>query len=232
VTDPTKSRRAVALRIAQAIQDHWIEQRCDYDVDEATDLIEQLIPMSAAEAEAEMEAMRDDDEAAPVDPVVNPTLQAFKNALGVEKMSIIDCIKMATERLASLRIVDVTASEWVEYWSEGNEEQWRKDYPFSTSGPVVSTAEMCEAAKVMGGLLSENEKLRAQLAAVRAKLEQIVCVKEPDAGVIWLSSESPTHREIREINGKKREVMVCDHQYFSPLGDALIELYQLTKGES
>ena len=39
-----------------------------------------------------------------------------------------------------------------------------------------------------------------------------------------LSDDGPTHTE--EIEGKK--VQVYDHKYLSPLGDALIELWNLT----
>lgn len=54
--------------------------------------------------------------------------------------------------------------------------------------------------------------------AVR-QLEEIVCVKEPDDGVVLLSGEGSTHYD----NELKCEVY--SHKHFSPLGDALILLH-------
>lgn len=80
------------------------------------------------------------------------------------------------------------------------------------------------------GMLIETQgerirTLEAQLAEIRDKLQEIVCTVEPDAGVVMLSSDGPTHRE----PGLKWPIY--DHEYFSPLGDALIELYILAGGE-
>lgn len=74
-------------------------------------------------------------------------------------------------------------------------------------------------------LAEDYKRLRSRLAAIREKLEQIVCVKEPDAGVVLLSSESPMHETI--IDGERYQTYSMDH--FSPLGDALIEVWQLTQ---
>lgn len=107
MTDLTQSRRAVALRIAEAIDREWPNLNMEgFDIDEAMDIIETLIPLSAAEAESEMEALRDDgdiDDIPPSQPAVNPTIQAFRDAVGVQKMSIVDTIKTATELIHSLR---------------------------------------------------------------------------------------------------------------------------------
>lgn len=65
----------------------------------------------------------------------------------------------------------------------------------------------------------------ARLREIRSKLESIVCTEGEDSGVVLLSYDGPTHTEI--ING--RPVQVYDHEYFSPLGDALMELYKLTE---
>lgn len=73
---------------------------------------------------------------------------------------------------------------------------------------------------------SEIVLLQAQLAAVRAKLEEIVCTDEIDRGVVLLSNDSPTHTEV--IGGVA--LQIYDHEHFSELGDALIELWELTKG--
>jgi hypothetical protein len=60
-----------------------------------------------------------------------------------------------------------------------------------------------------------------QLAEIRNRLEAIVCTDGCDRGVVLLSQDGPTHTEI--VNG--RPAQVYDHVNFSPLGDALIELY-------
>lgn len=57
-------------------------------------------------------------------------------------------------------------------------------------------------------------------------LEKAVCTKEPDKGVVLLSNHGPTHTEV--INGKTY-ANVYDHQYFSPLGDALIAAWEKAK---
>lgn len=72
---------------------------------------------------------------------------------------------------------------------------------------------------------AERDVAVSRLAAVRAALEQIVDTTEPDKGVILLSDDSPTHPE--EWQG--RTVQVYDHENFSPLGDALIKAWELTK---
>ena len=54
------------------------------------------------------------------------------------------------------------------------------------------------------------------------KLEEIVCTKGCDAGVILLSGESTTHY----VCSGERTIQVYDHPYFSPLGCALIDLYR------
>ena len=77
------------------------------------------------------------------------------------------------------------------------------------------------------------QETEQQLAAVRTKIEQIVCTDERDAGVILLSSDSPTHPEVRYSERKGvQTVQVNDHAFFSPLGDALIELWEMTKRDA
>ena len=56
-------------------------------------------------------------------------------------------------------------------------------------------------------------------------LEEIVVTEGKDAGVILLSSESTFHKVFIPTLGK--EVEYYDNQYFSPLGDALIKLYEI-----
>lgn len=71
---------------------------------------------------------------------------------------------------------------------------------------------------------SEENRLRVQLARVRAVLEGIVCTEGVDKGVVMLSDHGPTHPV---IVGEKT-IQVYDHEYFSPLGDALIAAWKLT----
>lgn len=49
-------------------------------------------------------------------------------------------------------------------------------------------------------------------------LKRIVCTEEPDAGVVLLSNDGPCtfHEGVGQV---------YDHEYFSPLGDALMELH-------
>ena len=72
----------------------------------------------------------------------------------------------------------------------------------------------------------------AYLAAVptldlaRRKLEEIVCTVGQDRGVVMLSSDGPTHYDAEQ------KCQVYDHENFSPLGDALIELHDMLTGIS
>ena len=74
-------------------------------------------------------------------------------------------------------------------------------------------------------LLRDNTDLKARLRQIRERLRSVVCTSGIDAGVVLLSQEGPTHTEM--VNGKR--IQVYDHEYFSPLGDALMELYRLTE---
>jgi hypothetical protein len=65
-----------------------------------------------------------------------------------------------------------------------------------------------------------------RLTLIREKLQHIVCTEPPDDGVVLLSHDGPTHREMWD----GRMIEVYDHVHFSPLGDALIELWELTGG--
>lgn len=67
-----------------------------------------------------------------------------------------------------------------------------------------------------------GEPLRRLVADLRDAinlLENIVCTKEPDRGVVMLSNEGRTHYDAA------RHCQVYDHENFSPLGDALIALH-------
>ena len=94
---------------------------------------------------------------------------------------------------------------------------------FVTVGCVVATSVL-----VVLLLHSERDLTEAQdrLDVIADKLEHIVCVHDPDRGVVLLSQEGPTHIEYYDT----RKYTVYDHEHFSPLGDALIEVYTLAKG--
>lgn len=61
---------------------------------------------------------------------------------------------------------------------------------------------------------------------IREALEEIVCTVPPDDGVVLLSDDGPTHWD------EDRQCRVYHHAHFSPLGDALIEVWKLTDPES
>ena len=64
----------------------------------------------------------------------------------------------------------------------------------------------------------EVERLRESALAC---LKRIVCTEPPDDGVVLLSNDSPCHPD--PVTG----VATYDHAHFSPLGDALIELWEI-----
>lgn len=70
----------------------------------------------------------------------------------------------------------------------------------------------------------EMHALNSLLQTIRTKLEDIVCTVKPDDGVVLLSDEGPTTYD------PVHKIQVYDHEHFSPLGDALIELYELAGG--
>lgn len=69
------------------------------------------------------------------------------------------------------------------------------------------------------------ERLQGALDLIRKKLECVVCTKHPDDGVVLLSEHGPTTYD------PELKIQVYDHDHFSPLGDALIELYELAGGK-
>lgn len=69
-------------------------------------------------------------------------------------------------------------------------------------------------------------KTEERLSEIVRKLDDIVVTSGIDKGVILKSWDSPTHKEV--VNGES--LTVYDHENFSPLGDALIELYELASG--
>lgn len=87
---------------------------------------------------------------------------------------------------------------------------------------TTSPAESSIASRAITELEAHVVALESQLAKVMRERDKLRC----DAGVVLLSVDGPTHTEIH--NGQP--IQVYDHAYFSPLGDALIELYQLAGG--
>lgn len=73
--------------------------------------------------------------------------------------------------------------------------------------------------------LESYDDLYARFNAIKAKVEEIVCTKGEDAGVVMLSNDAPATR----VEGFDHPVY--DLEYFSPLGEALIEVYKLAGGK-
>lgn len=69
--------------------------------------------------------------------------------------------------------------------------------------------------------------LTRQLDKARKLLEKIVITEGKDAGVIMLSNESSVSQQL--VDGVAEPIMVYDHEFFSPLGDALMEVWQCTR---
>lgn len=65
------------------------------------------------------------------------------------------------------------------------------------------------------------DDLQRRLDAIRKALDEIVISEGQDAGVILLSSESPTHYD------PEAKCQVYEHEFFSPLGDALVSVARL-----
>jgi hypothetical protein len=65
------------------------------------------------------------------------------------------------------------------------------------------------------------------VAEARALLEKAVCTEGEDAGVILLSQDAPTHIETHD----GRELTVYELEYFSPLGECLMEAWKTLGGE-
>lgn len=70
-------------------------------------------------------------------------------------------------------------------------------------------------------LRSDLDALRKRLGELHAKLQKIVCTEPPDDGVVLLSNEGPCHWDA------EAGCNVYDHEHFSPLGDALMEMHEI-----
>lgn len=92
-------------------------------------------------------------------------------------------------------------------------------------GVVLLAAKAAEVVGA-GGEASDPDSATARLAAIREKLNAIVITKGEDAGVVLLSADGPTHYD------PAMQCEVYDLDYLSPLGDALMELWELTTLDS
>jgi len=86
-----------------------------------------------------------------------------------------------------------------------------------------SAAETYEDFRREGEAARTVDALRRRISEIRERLSEIVISEGQDAGCILLSGASPTHYD------REHECHVYDHENFSPLGDALVQLGKLVK---
>ena len=128
---------------------------------------------------------------------------------------------MDAHLIDAIREADRDIAEWLQLARRQREEMDRPDYnPICPTDRAITASE-----RVRRNIHAAIQAADARMQEIRAKLESIVCTEGEDAGVVLLSQDGPTHTEI--VNGQP--VQVYDHEYFSPLGDALMELYGLLK---
>lgn len=82
-----------------------------------------------------------------------------------------------------------------------------------------------EQAAGKAGSQEGGAEVSERIARIREKLKQIVCTEGDDRGVVLLSQESPTYYD------EHLKAHVYKHLHFSPLGDALIELWDIVEAE-
>lgn len=98
-----KARSRIAHQIAEQLPARFpnLQHRTSgYDIDAARRLITTLIPMSNAEADAEMSLLKDAYDASPRQPSM---VQPLRDAVGLQKGSIKDVLLTAAELIADLR---------------------------------------------------------------------------------------------------------------------------------
>lgn len=69
-----------------------------------------------------------------------------------------------------------------------------------------------------------SDEIRSRLAALAGVIErlpEIVCTEPPDDGVVLLSYDGPTHPD------PETGISTYNHEHFSPLGDALMDLWRV-----
>lgn len=85
----------------------------------------------------------------------------------------------------------------------------------SLASEAANEAECQLEDSIPDGLLPKEA-----IDAARQCLARIVCTTPPDDGVVLLSNEGPCHYDAEQ------KCQVYDHEHFSPLGDALMELHR------
>jgi hypothetical protein len=70
--------------------------------------------------------------------------------------------------------------------------------------------------------IPQRESASDRLRRIRKLMESVVCTEGCDKGVVLLDNEGRTYYD-ENLKGR-----VYYHEYFSPLGDALIHIYHLT----
>lgn len=83
--------------------------------------------------------------------------------------------------------------------------------------------EHCDYWAKQLNLAFEKGRQIGNVDAMLAKINEIVVTEGIDKGVVLLSQEGPTHYDT------ELKVQVYDHENFSPLGDALIELHDMIR---
>lgn len=76
-----------------------------------------------------------------------------------------------------------------------------------------------ELSKQKVRIEEENNLLEFKISSAIEQLKKIVCCEGCDAGVVYLDNDGPTYYD------EETKCETYKHTYFSPLGDALIELY-------
>lgn len=92
---------------------------------------------------------------------------------------------------------------------------------------LTAHVERCEKHP-MRAVVEERNRLLARLNKIAITLETAVCTDGCDKGVVLLSDHGTTH--VEHID--RRGVQVYDHEYFSPLGDALIAAWELARNDA
>jgi hypothetical protein len=87
--------------------------------------------------------------------------------------------------------------------------------------------------RLMGNAYQQQQDMAHRLDRAITQLKRIVEIEGQDAGVILLSHDSPCHSEPdpTDTNQPPRQISVYNHEYFSPLGDALIHLHRILIGQ-
>jgi uncharacterized protein YukE len=110
--DLFRSRRRTALAIADGLVQQFpnlAHRTTGYDVDEAVEFIEMLIPLTACEADAELENLKTLYDSC--DPKPPSLLQPLRDAVGMQQGTVKDVLTMAAELIPRLRVQVTVARE-------------------------------------------------------------------------------------------------------------------------